>query len=88
MTQLSDGRPQPRTRTQPRPAADESHDPIDQRPAIPQQTSPSRQGPQPTVQLNVRISPDVADLISRMYQATNQSKRELIEHAIRSTYAT
>lgn len=81
-------RPQPRERSQPRPAADESRDPIDQRQTTVQYVSASRQDPQPTVQLNVRISPDVADLIKHMYESTQQSKRQLIEHAIRSTYMT
>ncbi len=95
----SDGRPTPRTR--PRPAADEGTDPVASAAApaanatgtrsaepAPAQT---RRGPERTVQLNVRIAEDVADILEHALadaQArSNTSKRQVVEHAIRATYS-
>ncbi len=83
-------RPTPRSR--PRPAADETLDPVVSRP---QRGMPSaggeppavRRGPEPTVQLNVRVAADVSDLIDRATQSTGRTKRQLIEHAVRATYS-
>ncbi len=46
-----------------------------------------RRGPEPTVQLNVRVAADISDLIDRATQSTGHTKRQLIEHAIRTTYS-
>ena len=86
----SDDRPTPRSR--PRPAADETVDPVVSQP---QRVMPSavraplavRRGPEPTVQLNVRVAADISDLIDRATQTTGHTKRQLIEHAIRTTYS-
>jgi hypothetical protein len=83
-------RPTPRSR--PRPAADETVDPVVSQPT---QTAPSselpaavRRGPEPTVQLNVRVAADVSSLIDEAVRTTGRTKRQLIEHAIRQTYRT
>jgi len=86
----SGDRPTPRSR--PRPAADETVDPVVSQP---QRAMPSavgvppavRRGPEPTVQLNVRVAADISDLIDRATQSTGHTKRQLIEHAIRTTYS-
>lgn len=49
---------------------------------------PVRRGPVPTVQLNTRVAVDVAELIEDAAAATGQTKRELIEQAIRDAYAS
>jgi hypothetical protein len=46
-----------------------------------------RRGAEPTVQLNVRVSADINALIDAAADDTGHTKRELIEHAIRNTYA-
>jgi len=75
MTSGSD-RPTPRTRL--RPAEDETSDPVVSRP-------PVRRGPEPTVQLNVRIAADVSALLDQQAASTGRTKRQLIEAAIRTT---
>jgi len=86
----SDDRPTPRSR--PRPATDEALDPVVNQPqrAMPSATGDPlavRRGPEPTVQLNVRVAADVSDRIDRATQSTGHTKRQLIEHAIRTTYS-
>jgi hypothetical protein len=88
----SNERPTPRTR--PRPAADEGQDPVvpasaDRTPPAGAQTAPAtgRRGAEPTVQLNVRVSGDVNDIIDAAVVASGSTKRQLIEQAIRATYA-
>lgn len=80
-------RPTPRSR--PRPAADETVDPVISQPA-PSSELPAvaRRGPEPTVQLNVRVAGDVSNLIGEAIRTTGRTKRQLIEHAIRQTYHT
>lgn len=83
-------RPTPRSR--PRPAADEAHDPIVPSATATQRTAttpppPNRRGAEPTVQLNVRVSADVNALIDEAATSTGNTKRQLIEHAIRTIYA-
>jgi len=86
----SNDRPTPRNR--PRPAADETLDPVVSQP---QRGMPSvgghlptvRRGPEPTVQLNVRVAADISDLIDRATRSTGHTKRQLIEHAIRLAYS-
>jgi hypothetical protein len=77
---ISNDRPVPRSR--PRPAPDDALDPIHSAPP----RSP-RRGPEATVQLNVRVAGDISDLLDREHRATDRTKRELIEHAIRTTYS-
>lgn len=78
----------PPARTRPRPAADEMLDPV-----VPTNTSAARptagvprRGPEPTVQLNVRIGADIGVLIDRAVALTGRTKRALIEEAIRTSY--
>lgn len=81
----SSERPTPRIR--PRPAADENTDPvISTPPAAPGPAVPGRRGPEPTVQLNVRVASEISALIHHAQASTGRTKRQLIEHAIRNTY--
>lgn len=43
--------------------------------------------PEATVQLNSRVSTDAAQIVEAAMQETGWTKRTVIEHAIRSTYA-
>lgn len=83
---MNSERPTPRSR--PQPAADETTDPIVTVP--PAGGRPlfghGRRGPEPTVQLNVRVAADVSALIDQAQANTGQTKRQLIEAAIRDTY--
>jgi hypothetical protein len=45
-----------------------------------------RPAPEPTVQLNSRVSIAIAQLVDDVSQRTGWSKRTAIEHAIRATY--
>jgi len=86
MTSSSD-RPVPRNRTRPKPAEDETTDPVvSAPPQPPANPAPVRRGPEPTVQLNVRIASDVSALIDHQVATTGRTKRQLIEAAIRSSY--
>ena len=84
----SSERPTPRSR--PRPAADEASDPITGPPAatvLHPDPAPARRGPEPTVQLNVRVASEVSALIDRAAARSGRTKRQLIENAIRNTYS-
>lgn len=78
----------PTARSRPRPADDEGIDPIVATPpaAPAHNEAPGRRGPEPTVQLNVRVASDVHALIDQAQAATGRTKRQLIEQAIRNTY--
>lgn len=91
-------RPTPRRRA--RPAVDEGRDPADvapaaaalaatapvaaRRPAAPRPAV--RRGPEPTVQLNTRVSQEVRGIVDAECDATGRSQREVVEYAIRQTY--
>lgn len=47
-----------------------------------------RRGPEPTVQLNTRVSQDVRSLVDDVVADTGQSLRDVVEHALRHTYGT
>lgn len=94
-------RPVPRRRA--RPAPDEGVDPIDtpQAPAMPPAPleSPQSEAPalaalpvrrkaEPTVQLGTRIAVSVDAMLTAAAQKTGATKRDLIEHAIRSLYGS
>jgi hypothetical protein len=86
---MNDDRPTPRRR--PQPAADEATDPVVGTAGAGGGTTlppVRRQEPEPTVQLNVRIAADVSALINQATTETGRTKRQLIEHAIRSTYGS
>lgn len=81
-------RPTPRSR--PRPAADESTDPMVGPASFAQplvEVAAIRRGPEPTVQLNVRVGSDISALIDRAQATTGRTKRQLIERAIRQVYS-
>jgi hypothetical protein len=42
--------------------------------------------PEPTVQLNARVSVDAADIVEAAMRATGWTKRTVVEHALRTTY--
>lgn len=48
--------------------------------------SPLRHSSQATVTLNVRVSPDIADLVERVTTETGLSKRAAVERALINTY--
>lgn len=87
----------PTARSRPRPAEDEGIDPIAPAAGPPPTALPgtvrpvegahARRGPEPTVQLNVRVASDVSALIDHQVSTTGRTKRQLIEHAIRQTYS-
>lgn len=88
----------PTARTRPRPARDEGIDPIAPLPVAPAATATAhavaplvephiRRGPEPTVQLNVRVASDVSALIDQQVSTTGRTKRQLIEQAIRQLYS-
>lgn len=88
-------RPTPRRRA--RPAVDEGHDPADFAPAAaaapaaaprpPAAPRPAvRRGPEPTVQLNTRVSQEVRGIVDDEIGASGRSLREVVEYAIRQTY--
>ena len=87
----------PTARSRPRPARDEGIDPIAPLPAAPTSTVAPRiassvephirRGPEPTVQLNVRVASDISALIDQQVSTTGRTKRQLIEHAIRQLYS-
>jgi hypothetical protein len=83
----SSERPTPRSR--PFPAADEAVDPVVSHPpdVAPLIVGGRRRGPEPTVQLNVRVASEVSALIDRAMASSGRTKRQLIEQAIRSTYS-
>lgn len=96
-------RPTARPRA-PRPAPDEHIDPIaggaaaqstaggsgaSHRYGAPRVTESGRRGsPEATVQLNSRVSTDVAEVVEAAMRETGWTKRTVIEYAIRNTYAT
>ena len=96
-------RPKARPRA-PRPAPDEHIDPVagsaaaqsaadgpgaSHRYGAPRVTGAGRKGsPEATVQLNSRVSTDAAEIVEAAMRETGWTKRTVIEHAIRSTYAT
>lgn len=47
-----------------------------------------RCGPEPTVQLNTRVSQNVRSLVDDVVVDTGQSLRDVVEHALRHTYGT
>jgi len=88
----------PTARSRPRPAEDEGIDPIALPPAGPTpiashdtvrpvEEAHARRGPEPTVQLNVRVASDISALIDHQVSTTGRTKRQLIEQAIRQTYS-
>ena len=94
-------RPTARPRA-PRPAPDEHIDPVAGGAASPPTAAASaahqygppnvpesgRKGsPEPTVQLNSRVSMAAAQIVENAMRETGWTKRTVIEHAIRSTYA-
>ena len=96
-------RPTARPRA-PRPAPDEHIDPVAggtaaappdastgaaHRYGAPKVTESGRKGsPEATVQLNSRVSTDAAEIVEVAMRETGWTKRTVIEHAIRSTYAS
>lgn len=94
MTDLDPSRPVARPRA--RPAADEGHDPIVSAP-LPAPTPatltaaaplPTRRKAEPTVQLGTRVAVSVDEILTAAAQRTGATKRDLIEHAIRTAYGT
>lgn len=82
----------PIARPRPRPAADEATDPVVpsgrfDRPAEAALAPVARRGPEPTVQLNVRVAAGIADIIEARMTKTGKTKRQLVEDAIRQTYS-
>lgn len=88
----------PTARSRPRPAEDEGIDPIAPPPPGPDHPgiagvarraveAQARRGPEPTVQLNVRVASDISALIDHQVSATGRTKRQLIEHAVRQAYS-
>lgn len=89
----------PTARSRPRPAEDEGTDPVVAPPPPASEHPigagpdsrvgevPARRGPEPTVQLNVRVASDVSALIDQAVQTTGRTKRQLIEQAIRQVYS-
>ncbi len=87
----------PTARNRPRPAHDEGIDPIVPPPTPDHPVTAgvgrrveepqARRGPEPTVQLNVRVASDVNALIDHQVSITGRTKRQLIEQAIRQTYS-
>ncbi|MFC3690449.1 hypothetical protein [Aquipuribacter hungaricus] len=45
-----------------------------------------RRGPEPTVQLNTRVSQDVRSLVDEVVETTGQTLRDVVENALRETY--
>lgn len=84
-------RPQPRPRV--RPASDEAIDPIrssrsafstlvdEQLPPVAPAEAP-RRGPEPAVQLNVRVSLTVSNKLEQDMATTGKTKKALVEEAI------
>ena len=93
-------RPTARPRA-PRPAPDEHIDPVTSGASTPPPTASAghrygppnvpesgRKGsPEATVQLNSRVSTDAAQIVEAAMHETGWTKRTVIEHAIRTTYA-
>ena len=75
-------RPVPR----PRPCApsDDQVDPVV--PGVHKTRSSNRPGPEPTVQVNVRMSVEVHHLLEVAVAATGRTRRQLVEAAIRASY--
>jgi hypothetical protein len=94
---MTDERPTPRRRGEgsgPRPAPDEAHDPIvpntetikaDPQPAVAVRPR-RRRGPQTVTQLNTRVDPILNDLVGEVSEQRGWSKREVIEHALKTAY--
>lgn len=93
---MSEERPIPRPRRAPRPAPDEDLDPVvpSSRVATAEKQDayvlpvevPRRRRGTPTVQVNVRLPPEVAELLDRVADATGALKSDVIESAIRHAY--
>lgn len=94
-----DERPNPRPRGGggPRPAPDENQDPIDPpggRANPPESASPpaaapktrNRRGPQTVAQLNTRVDPILNDLVAEVSDQRGWTKRDVVEHALKTTY--
>ncbi len=95
---MSDDRPNPRPRGGggPRPAPDENQDPIDPpggRPTPPPEPAPPpaakprvRRGPQTAAQLNTRVDPILNDLVAEVSDQRGWTKRDVVEHALKTAY--
>lgn len=85
---MSDERPTPRPRGEgsgPRPAPDEHQDPIDP-PAATLVRPRRRRGPQTVAQLNTRVDPLLNDLVAEVSEQRGWTKRDVIEHALKTAY--
>lgn len=97
---MSDDRPAPRPRGGggPRPAPDENQDPIDpphERPSPPPEAdrpppvaarARARRGPQTVAQLNTRVDPILNDLVAEVSDQRGWTKRDVVEHALKTAY--
>lgn len=80
----------PVARSRPRPPVDEGTDPIvsPMRAApAPAPSSSVRRGPEPTVQLNVRIGAEINALVDEAQVSHGWTKRQIVEHAIKQAFS-